>query len=226
MKGKRIFYCEISYVIGIILLALGTSFMEKANFGMSMIVAPAYLIHLKLSQFVPFFSFGMSEYVFQALLLILLAIIMRKVKKSYFLSFATAIIYGLVLDVMISLVSLFPYSQIAWRIAFYALGLIICTIGVSLLLHTYLPPEVYELIVKEIAEKSNMSIGKIKTIYDCCSCVLSIVLSLSLFGTFVGVNWGTIVCALLTGWLIGLISRWLENKFIFKDALPLRDKLT
>ena len=69
--------------MGIILLALGTAFSEKADFGMSMVVAPAYLIHLKVSQYLPFFSFGMSEDVFQTLILIALAIVMRKVKKGY-----------------------------------------------------------------------------------------------------------------------------------------------
>ena len=64
MKGKRTFYCEFAYIIEIIVLALGTALMERANFGMSMVVAPAYLIHLKVSQFLPFFSFGMAEYVF------------------------------------------------------------------------------------------------------------------------------------------------------------------
>lgn len=74
MKEKRAFYCEIAYVIGIIALAFGTAFMEKADFGMSMIVAPAYLIHLKVSQYFSFFTFGMSEYIFQALLLVMLSI--------------------------------------------------------------------------------------------------------------------------------------------------------
>ena len=96
MKGKRIFYSEIAYLAGILLLAFGTALMEKADFGMSMIVAPAYLLHLKVSEFLPFFTFGMSEYVFQAILLILLSVILRKVKKSYFLSFVTAIIYGMI----------------------------------------------------------------------------------------------------------------------------------
>ena len=134
--------------------------------------------------YIPFFSFGMSEYVFQAILLVLISIIMRKVKKSYFLSFVTAIIYGLVLDIMISLVYLFPYSGIGWRIAFFILGLIICSIGVSLLLHTYFPPEAYEIFVKEFSDKFNFSFNKTKTVYDCCSCVLSIILSLCLFGSF------------------------------------------
>lgn len=83
MKEKRVFYCEIAYAVGIVVLALGTSFMERANFGMSMVVAPAYLIHLKVSQFIPFYTFGMSEYFFQAFLLGLLSLIMGKFKKSY-----------------------------------------------------------------------------------------------------------------------------------------------
>ena len=58
MKGKRIFFCELAYFIGIIVLAFGTALMEKADFGMSMVVAPAYLIYLKISEYMPSFSFG------------------------------------------------------------------------------------------------------------------------------------------------------------------------
>ena len=225
MKGKRVFYCELAYVIGILLLALGTAFIAKANFGMSMIVAPDYLIHLKVSKYIPFFSFGMSEYVFQAALLIVLSVVTRKVKKSYFLSFVTAIIYGIVLDLMMKLVFFIPCTGFALRVVFFALGLSICTFGVAFLLHTYLPPEAYELFVKELSERYNISIEKLKTLYDCCSCVLGIVLSLCFFGKFVGVAWGTVICALLNGWLIGMFVRLIEKMFDFKDALPLREKL-
>ena len=90
MKGKRVFYNELTYLFGLLILALGTALMERADFGISMVVAPAYLLHLKVSEYLPFFSFGMSEYVFQAVLLILLALVMGKFKKSYLLSFATA----------------------------------------------------------------------------------------------------------------------------------------
>ena len=225
MKGKRTFYCEIAYIVGIVILALGTALMEKADFGMSMVVAPAYLIHLKVSAFLPFFSFGMSEYVFQAFLLIILSLVMGKVKKGYFLSFVTAFLYGLVLDAAMRLVALFPFEGIAWRAALYIAGLFICSNGVALLFHTYLPPEAYELFVKELSAKFNMTIGKTKTIYDICSCVLGVVLSLCFFGEFIGIKWGTLVCALVNGWLIGRISRFMEDKFVFKEAFSLRSKL-
>lgn len=225
MKGKRIFYCEWAYLFGIVILAFGTALMEKADFGMSMVVAPAYLIYLKVSEYVPSFSFGMSEYVFQAVLLVLLSLFMRKFKKSYILSFATAFLYGTVLDIALSTVALFPYSGLVWQVIFYIAGLIICALGVALLLHTYFPPEAYELVVKELSAKYHAAIGKTKTIYDCCSCVLAIVLSLCFFKAFIGVKWGTIVCAIVNGWLIGKISRLLESKFILKDALSWRNKL-
>ena len=225
MKGKSIIYSELAYFIGIFVLALGTAFMEKADFGMSMVVAPAYLIHLKVSQYLPFFSFGVSEYVFQALLLALLSLVMGKAKKSYLLSFATAFLYGTVLDGAIRMVGLLPWTGILWRGIFYIAGLVICSVGVALLLRTYLPPEAYELVVKEFSQKFQMTIGKTKTIYDCCSCLLGIVLSLVFFRGFIGVKWGTIVCAIINGWLIGRISVFLEKHFVWKDAFALRSKL-
>ena len=225
MKGKRIFYCEAAYFLGLLILAFGTALMEKADFGMSMVVAPAYLIHLKVSQYLPFFTFGISEYVFQAAVLVMISLVMGKAKKSYLLSFATAFLYGTVLDAAIWLVALFPCSGIVWQVVFYVAGLVICSIGVAFLLRTYFPPEAYELAVKEFSQKFKMTIGKTKTIYDCCSCLLGIVLSLCFFGAFVGVKWGTIVCAVVNGWLIGQISRFLENHFTWKDALPWREKL-
>ena len=225
MKGKRTFYCEAAYAVGIVVLALGTALMEKANFGMSMVVAPAYLIHLKVSEYLPFFSFGMSEYVFQALLLVMLSLIMRRVKKGYLLSFVTAFVYGVVLDAVMSVIALLPLTGIVWQTAFYVAGMVVCSIGVALLFNTYFPPEAYELFVKELAQKYNMTISKTKTIYDCCSCLLGAVLSLCFFGMFVGVQWGTVVCAVVNGWLIGRISRMLESRFVFKDLFALREKL-
>ena len=145
MKGKKVIYNELAYFVGILVLALGTAFMERADFGISMVVAPAYLIHVKVSQYLPFFSFGMSEYVFQAVLLVLLSLVMGKLKKSYLLSFATAFFYGVVLDGAISLVGLLPWNGILWQVIFYVTGLVTCSVGVALLLRTYFPPKPYTI---------------------------------------------------------------------------------
>ena len=222
---KRKFYTEAAYGIGILALALGTALMERADFGMSMVVAPAYLIYLKVSSYLDWFSFGMAEYCFQAFLIIVLSIVLRKFKQKYLFSFLTAFIYGNVLDIMMKAVNLIPGTGIIERTACYCIGLFVCAIGVSLLFTTYIPPEAYELFVKEISTTFNLDISRTKTIYDCCSCIIAIALSFAFmgFGHFEGVKAGTVFCALVNGWTIGQCSKWFEKHFAFADRFAFRN---
>ena len=128
---KKTFYTELA----------GTALMERADLGMSMVVAPAYLVYLKISQYVPRFTFGMAEYCFQALLIIVLSVVLRKFKRKYLFSFATAVIYGNLLDLLIWVVGIIPEAGYVQRILFYILGLGVCALGVSFLFHTYITPE-------------------------------------------------------------------------------------
>lgn len=225
MKTKKVFFTEFAYVVGIIALAFGTALMEQADFGMSMVVAPAYVIHLKISQYLPWYSFGVSEYIFQAVLLIVIFLVLGRFKKSYLFSFVTAVIYGAMLDLSISIVSLIPAYGMAARLAYYIFGMMFCSIGVSMFFHSYISPEAYELFVKEIANKWNWDISKVKTLYDCCSCLFGILLSFAFFGMwhFEGVKLGTILCALINGPLIGMFSRLMDSTFCFQDRLKLRN---
>ncbi|MBE6549606.1 MAG: hypothetical protein E7670_04175 [Ruminococcaceae bacterium] len=221
---KRVFYSELAYVFGILILAIGTAFIERADFGVSMVVAPAYILHLKISQFLPFFSFGMAEYTLQAIILLCMVIFLRKAKLSYLFSLVTAVIYGLLLDCSIALISFVPFDTMLMRILFYVFGMLLCSCGVALLFHTYISPEAYELFVKEISAKYNINIHKFKTIYDCASCLIAIALSFAFFGFwhFEGINVGTVICALLNGTLIKMFTKILEKIWTFGDALPFK----
>ena len=224
MKKKPVFFTELAYVLGIIALAIGVALMERADFGLSMVVAPAYLLHLKISQFLPFFTFGVAEYTLQAVLIIVLMAIMRKFRISYLFSFITAVWYGYTLDLFMYLVGLIPDGGIALRIAFFVLGILICSFGVSMVFHTYIPPEAYELFVKEISRKFSFNITKVKWIYDITSCLVAVALSFLFFGLwhFEGVKWATVLCALVNGFIIGGFSKLFEHFFEFKDGLKLR----
>ena len=221
---KITFYTELAYSLGIAGLALGTAFMEKADLGISMVVAPAYLFYLKLSEKWNFVTFGMIEYILQACLLLVMVLILRKFKISYMFSFVTAIIYGFALDGCMALISGFDTLYFPGRIAFYIIGLIICAIGVAFIFHTYIAPEVYELFVKEVSKKKHKNINHFKILYDCSSCLIGIILSFLFFGIFhfEGVKFGTIICALVNGRIIGFISNMMEKHLDFTDGLPLR----
>lgn len=223
---KKKFYTEIAYLLGVLFLCMGTAFMQRANFGMSMVVAPAYILHLKLSRAFPFFSFGMAEYCLQFVLILFLCFVLRQFKKGYLFSFVTAVVYGLVLDVCIAVISRIPDNAFVVRCVLFLAGMVCCSIGVAMFFHTYFAPEAYELVVKEIALQKSWDIGKVKTAYDLISLSISVVLSFAFFGFlhFEGVNIGTLITALVNGWIIGRISAWMDRSFQFADGLPLRKK--
>ena len=224
---KRTFYTEAAYAIGLAALALGTALMERADFGMSMVVAPAYLIYLKVSGYISWFTFGMAEYCFQALVIAMLALILRRFRRRYLFSFITAFIYGNLLDLMMVAVAMLPWDGPISRVTCYCIGLAVCASGVALLFNTYIPPEAYELFVKELSDAYGWDISRTKTVYDCCSCLIAIAMSFIFigFGRFEGVKLGTVICALVNGWTIGQFSRLLTARFCFRDALGLRKSL-
>jgi len=223
-RKKRTFYSEWAYVLGVLTLAIGTALMERADFGMSMVVAPAYLIHLKVSQYLPWYSFGISEYFFQAFLIIVLSIVLRRMKLGYLFSFVTAVIYGTILDLSMTAIGYLSFSGILARVVFFVVGILFCSMGVSFLFHTYISPEAYELVVKEVTSKYKKNITKVKTIYDCTSCLVGILLSFLFFGLwhFQGVNVGTVITAIVNGWLIGRFGKFWESHYNFRDGLKWR----
>ena len=219
---KGVFYTEIAYALGLLLLAAGTALTAWADFGISMVVAPAYIVYLKLSEVLPWFTFGMAEYVLQAIILGLLMILMKKAKPGYFLSFGTTVLYGLLLDGAMGLTALIPFTSVTTRVFVYVFGVLLCTSGIAMLFDTYLPPAAYELFVKEISQKKGWDIHKCKTAYDCVSCLAAAGISLLLFGCFEGIGIGTVLCAFVYGWLIGLFSKVYRKLWIFKDRFPWR----
>ena len=223
-RKKPVLYSEAAYLIGLIAVALGVAGMEAADFGVSMVVAPAYLLYLKLHPILPFFSFGMAEYCLQAVLLAVTMLILKRFRVSWLLTFATAVLYGFLLDGCMALVAPIPHDTVAMRIVLYVLGMLFCSLGVSLLFHTYLPPEAYELFVKLLSERFGVNINVFKTCYDLTSMLVGVALSFAFFGLwhFEGVKLGTLLCALINGFLIGRFSKLFERIFDFRDALPWR----
>ena len=218
---QRLFYKEWAYAAGIVVMALGAACMEHAGFGLSMVIAPAYLLHLAVMPVLPWFSFGVAEVVFQAILLFILSLILRRFRFSYLFSFVTSVIYGICLDAAIALMGHLTYT-VSVRIVLYILGMALTSAGVAFFCRTQIAPEVYELFVDKVSKKLHKPFHRFKIVYDGASCLLSIVMSFSLFGLgrFVGVDWGTVVCALVNGVLIGLFEKLYDRLWIFKEKFP------
>lgn len=219
---KPVFWREAAYLLGLVTLALGAVMLVKADFGLSVVVAPAYLVYRKLSGIWSFLTFGIAEYLVQAILLIALFVLLRRVRVIYLFSFLSALIYGRVLDGFQLLLAPLSMSMLAVRLVFFVIGVLLCAIGVALMFRTYLMPEVYELFIKEMARHHHIPLSKLKTGYDCASCLLAICLSFLFFGLFhfEGVKLGTVFCALVNGKLVGFCGGLMDRVWTFSAAMP------
>ena len=59
---------ELIYVLAVVILSFATAMLAAADMGMSMVVAPAYIVSLK----VEYLTFGQAEYIVQGMLFVLL----------------------------------------------------------------------------------------------------------------------------------------------------------
>ena len=209
---KKTFYSELTYVLGQIILTLGAALIRTSGFGVSMVVAPAYLI----ADFVPFLSVGQAEYTFQAALLLIFCLIVRRFRVKYLLSFVTAFIYGHIIDGYLALLALGAPYPIALRIAFFILGDVFTVAGVTFFFKTYVPPEVYELFVKGLSERFGFDMGRVKWAYDLSSLAFAAAISFLFFGELRYVWFGTAILALINGPLISRFSRFLDDRFDFR----------
>ena len=212
-------YSEVCYIISIFVLAFAVCLVKASDFGMSMIVAPAYILSTKIS----FLSFGMGEYLIQGILFIIFCIVMKKIRAIYFVSFGTSVIYGFLLDFFGQAIPLFNPEVVApetipfaLRILLFVLGCILTTFAVALSFHTYILPQMVDFFVNGITKEYGLKLNTFKTAFDLSYLTLSVILSFLFFGQLQGIGIGTLILALSGGVMIGffdkLISKYCEIK--------------
>ena len=211
---------EAAWLFGMIFCALGVALCTKANFGLSMIAAPPYIIHRFVINFLPWYSQGTSEYVWQTALLVIMCIIVKRFKPKYLLTFACAVIFGLALDGALFLLgSGTPYESIIVRIIAFIIGEAITAVAIALYFRTSLPLCVYELVVSEISKRYNIEIGKVKQANDIIMFAISVILAL-INRSLSGIGIGTVLITLINAPLIAFAGKCLDKFCDFSPRFP------
>ena len=183
---------ELLWVLGVALVALGVSICSKADLGVSMIAAPAFVVWEAAAQILPGLSVGVTEYIIQGLLLVILCLAVGRWNWRYLLAFAVAVLYGYVLDGFLWLISGVQLHSVWSRWVLLLVGDCVTALGVACFFRTYMPLQVYELFVAELADRFSWPIGKVKACFDVALLVVSVVLALTLFGDVAQFDWSTI----------------------------------
>ena len=217
---------EFNWILGLLFVALGTAICEKANLGISMIAAPAFIIHERISMVTDALSVGVIEYLVQLFILILTCAICKKFNWRYLFSFMTAVFYGLILNMWVKVFEMVTFEELWLRWIMFFVGNTSVCAGVALFSRTYMPHESYELIITEIHKTYGFKPTNVKWIYDISSLVVSLILALSLFGDVKTFEWGkiyeqsfhfiglgTIIAAFISAPIINLFGKLFEKIF-------------
>lgn len=212
---------EAYWLFGNILCAVGIALCTKSGLGLSMIAAPPFILNQYLVQFSPFFTQGACEYILQAFLLLIMCLLTGKFRFKYLLSFATAFIFGNLVDFSLwAFGGQAVYETMAMRIVAFAVSEIIVALAIACYFRTSLPLCVYELFVVAVAERFGKPSHRIKMIFDYSMLTLSILLTLILFRGFVGIGLGTIILTLINSHLIRLWGVVLDKFFGNEPRFP------
>ncbi len=229
---------ELLWLLGNIFVALGVSICSKANLGVSMIAAPAFVITDALKSLWNGFSVGMTEYIFQGILLIVLCLIIRRFNWRYLLAFAVAVIYGYTLNFFLFLLGGVSFDMVALRWVMLIVGDICTAFGVACFFRTFMPLQVYELFVAEISSRFKININKVKWLFDLSLLIVSITLAFLLFDdaktfdfstightAFHSIGLGTLVTTAINSPIIALMSKLIDKTFDPTPAFPKLEKL-
>lgn len=218
MKKKINKIGEASWIVGNILCAVGNCLVAKSAFGLSAIIAPAFILNRKIG----FLTVGVCEYIIQGLLLALCCLIIGKFKGKFIATICNILFYGACFDIVNSLLGFIQPSEILGRIICAVIGMLITGFAVALMLRTYIPPSAYEIFVREIADAKGFDVAKMKLIFDASMLLLTAVLMFALLrGFYIDIIGPlTVLAAFLNSVLIGFFGKILDKYCDFSPAIP------
>ena len=190
----------ILFLIGLFVNALGVSLVTKASLGTSPISSIPYVLSLNFP-----FTLGNFTIVFSILLIVLQILILRKnFKLENILQIPVSIAFGYFIDLtMYMLFWINPQN--------YFVKMIEVLADVVML-----PGESF---VRAIVQTWNTNFGTTKIVFDSSMAIIAGVLSFVFSGKLNGVREGTIIAALLVGFIARLLGKRLEfiKSYLFPE---------
>lgn len=195
----------IVFLIGLFINSLGVSLITKANLGTSPISSIPYVLSLNFP-----FTLGQFTIAFSLLLILIQLIILRRnFKAEHLLQIPISILFGYFIDLtMVMLFFVNPQTYLS-SVVYLLVGCVILGFGVytEVLANVAMLPG--ESFVRAVSSTWKTEFGSTKVAFDVSLTVIAAVLSLLFAHRLDGVREGTIIAALLVGFIARLFGRWL-----------------
>ena len=205
------------FLVGLFVNSLGVSLITKANLGTSPISSIPYVLSLNFP-----FTLGNFTIFFSIFLIALQLIILRKnFKLEHILQIPVSIIFGYFIDLTMILFSWVNPEAYIMKIVYLLIGCLILGVGVymEVLADVVMLPG--ESFVRAIVLTWKTNFGTTKICFDVSMSVIAAVLSFVFAGRLDGVREGTVIAALLVGFIARLIGKKLAflKDMIFPESV-------
>ena len=205
------------FLVGLFVNSLGVSLITKANLGTSPISSIPYVLSLNFP-----FTLGNFTIFFSIFLIVLQLIILRKnFKLEHILQIPVSIIFGYFIDLTMILFSWVNPEAYIMKIVYLLIGCLILGVGVymEVLADVVMLPG--ESFVRAIVLTWKTNFGTTKICFDVSMSVIAAVLSFIFAGSLAGVREGTVIAALLVGFIARLIGKKLAflKDMIFPESV-------
>ena len=205
------------FLVGLFVNSLGVSLITKANLGTSPISSIPYVLSLNFP-----FTLGNFTIFFSIFLIALQLIILRKnFKLEHILQIPVSIIFGYFIDLTMILFSWVNPEAYIMKIVYLLIGCLILGVGVYMEVLADVAMLPGESFVRAIVLTWKTNFGTTKICFDVSMSVIAAVLSFVFAGRLDGVREGTVIAALLVGFIARLIGKKLAflKDMIFPESV-------
>ena len=195
----------IFLLVGLFVNGLGVSFITKAGLGTSPITSIPYTLSL---DFTP--TVGMFTLVFNIFLVILQVILLRRnFQLQNLLQLPIIALFSFFIDLTMSLLGFMQPETYAMKVVSLVIGCLILGFGVFMEMVANVAMLPGEATVRAVSDVFSTDFGKTKIAFDSSMTVIAAILSFIMFKHLDGVREGTIVAAILVGFVARLFKKYI-----------------
>lgn len=195
----------IFLLVGLFVNGLGVSFITKAGLGTSPITSIPYTLSLSFTPTV-----GMFTLVFNIFLVILQVILLRRnFQLQNLLQLPIIALFSFFIDLTMSLLGFMQPETYAMKVVSLIVGCLILGFGVFMEMVANVAMLPGEATVRAVSDVFSTDFGKTKIAFDSSMTVIAAILSFIMFKHLDGVREGTIVAAILVGFIARLFKKYI-----------------
>ena len=195
----------IFLLVGLFVNGLGVSFITKAGLGTSPITSIPYTLSLSFTPTV-----GMFTLVFNIFLVILQVILLRRnFQLQNLLQLPIITLFSCFIDLTMSLLGFIQPETYVLKVISLVIGCLILGFGVFMEMVANVAMLPGEATVRAVSDVFSTDFGKTKIAFDSSMTVIAAILSFIMFRHLDGVREGTIVAAILVGFIARLFKKYI-----------------